>query len=117
MNYFENLLTAIDQLGNAIAGGNPDVTVSGRVGYHSVKTNNNFWKSLEKIIDFTFEPIDGRHHCLKTALNDDDIDSGEKRIITLVVLAIIAAATCLALAPLIRVFSYSKKLLFSCRTK
>ena len=33
MSYSRNLFIAIDQLGNALGAGNPDVTVSARTGY------------------------------------------------------------------------------------
>ena len=63
------ILIAIDQLGNAIAGGNPDSTISARVGYFSDKTlrektlgRHAYWKGLERIIDFAFFPIDGEKH-------------------------------------------------------
>lgn len=67
--WLKNIAISIDQLGNAIAGGNPDVTISSRVGYFSncEEANSDFyyyWKILEKIIDTTFYPLEGRNHCL-----------------------------------------------------
>ena len=46
------VLVAIDQLGNAIAGGNPDSTISARVGFFSemAKRGKSYWKGLESII-------------------------------------------------------------------
>lgn len=35
MSYFKNILVSVDQLGNAICGGNPDNTISARVGFFS----------------------------------------------------------------------------------
>lgn len=62
-----NLLISIDQLGNAFSGGNPDSTISARVGYfsaHPEETNLKlYWKSLERLIDFSFKPLDGPNHC------------------------------------------------------
>ncbi|MEP0133109.1 MAG: hypothetical protein ABJJ25_14005 [Eudoraea sp.] len=66
MGYFHNVLVSVDQLGNAICGGNPDNTISARVGYFS-QVNRSFtkwfWKTLEQVINFTFWPIDGPNHC------------------------------------------------------
>ena len=68
------ILVAIDQLGNAIAGGNPDSTISARVGYFSeeAKRGKSYWKSLEAIIDFAFYPIDGPKHCYQAWQSEDE---------------------------------------------
>ena len=67
MGYLKNLLVAVDQLGNTIAGGDPDNTISARVGYFSQvpKTTKirGYWKTMELIINFTFWPVDGPDHC------------------------------------------------------
>jgi hypothetical protein len=55
------VLVAIDQLGNAIAGGNPDA-----------KRAKGYWKGLEKIIDFSFYPVDGPRHCYQAWQADKD---------------------------------------------
>ncbi len=75
MGWLKGVLIATDQLGNAIAGGNPDVTISARTGYFAnvFKTNLRFyWKSLEFFIDFTFYPIDGPRHCYHAYLADKE---------------------------------------------
>jgi len=71
------VLIAIDQLGNAIGGGNPDSTISARVGHFSEITSRKdfpvkygYWKTLEWIIDFSFYPIDGARHCYQAATAD-----------------------------------------------
>ncbi len=67
--YFSHLFVSIDQLGNAIAGGHPDNTISARVGYynHHYAFENNkvpwYWSLFETIIDTTFYPVDGPAHC------------------------------------------------------
>ena len=68
------VLVAIDQLGNAIAGGNPDSTISARVGFFSANAvrGRTFWKRLEGIIDFAFFPIDGEKHCYQAWQADED---------------------------------------------
>ena len=37
MNYLVNFFVSIDQFGNVLAGGNPDNTISSRVGYYTEK--------------------------------------------------------------------------------
>jgi len=73
-NYPVAVMVAIDQLGNALTGGNPDSTVSARVGYFSVNATKRqaFWKSLEAIIDYAFEPVDGLRHCYQAWQADKD---------------------------------------------
>ena len=68
------ILIAVDQLGNAIAGGNPDSTISARVGFFSAKAlrGRAYWKGLERIIDFAFFPIDGEKHCYNAWKADDE---------------------------------------------
>ena len=68
------VLVAIDQLGNAIARGNPDATISARVGYFSAKAirGKGYWKTLEDIIDFAFFPIDGPRHCYQAWQSEDE---------------------------------------------
>ncbi|HED33494.1 MAG TPA: hypothetical protein ENJ08_04640 [Gammaproteobacteria bacterium] len=75
MSWIRGVLIAIDQLGNAVAGGNPDSTVSARVGYFARKQNNRlrvYWKTMESIINHTFYPIHGPDHCYKSHLADRD---------------------------------------------
>ena len=82
-NYWYSVFYYLDVWLNAITGGNPEVTVSGRTGYYNllmekkiregrfywVKKNSTdkllsgFWKLMMTIIDQTFEPIDGDNHC------------------------------------------------------
>ncbi len=71
------VLTAVDQFGNAVGGGNPDSTISARVGHFSDKTSREknpqkyaYWKTLEWIIDRSFYPIDGENHCYNAAQAD-----------------------------------------------
>ncbi|MEC3908111.1 hypothetical protein VOI54_13860 [Tamlana sp. 2201CG12-4] len=77
MRILGRLFVAIDQLGNVLAGGNPDNTISARVGYFAnfgVKKYRWYWKMLEKVINTTFWPLDGENHCLQAYYND----AGEK---------------------------------------
>ncbi len=78
MGYIKDLFISIDQLGNALAGGNPDNTISARVGYfanHNEKTKNAWhWKAFQWTINFAFWPVDGEGHCHQAYHND----AGEK---------------------------------------
>lgn len=80
MSYFENVLIAIDQLGNALAAGNPDVTISARTGYFAniEKTAMRWWwKTMEFIINFAFKPFDGPNHCLDSYYSDQESSHSE----------------------------------------
>ncbi|PCH76652.1 MAG: hypothetical protein COB98_05545 [Flavobacteriaceae bacterium] len=75
MSYLGNFFIAIDQLGNVMAGGNPDNTISSRVGYynsHNYFKNNTpwQWRLFEQIIDASFYPVDGPSHCHEAYYND-----------------------------------------------
>lgn len=66
-SYILRVLVSIDQLGNTIAGGNPDATISARTGYFAniKKTKLRYWwLCMEAIINFAFSPVDGPQHCL-----------------------------------------------------
>ncbi len=73
--YISHLFIAIDQFGNALAGGNPDNTISARVGYYShhyYEPNEVpwYWLLFERIIDTAFYPVDGPAHCHEAYHND-----------------------------------------------
>ena len=75
MSYFSNLFVAIDQLLNTVAGGNPDNTISARIGYYNfdksqIGNTKWYWKWFMKIVDTTFSPIDGKGHCDEAYHND-----------------------------------------------
>jgi len=74
-SYILRVLVSIDQLGNTIAGGNPDITISARTGYFAnvEKTRLRiWWRSMEAIIDFAFHPVDGPRHCYKAYKSDEE---------------------------------------------
>ena len=58
-----NILISIDQLGNTIAGGDPDETISSRLGKLKVKHGGRIpWRRpLSKIIDWGLDKIDPNH--------------------------------------------------------
>jgi len=62
-------------LGNSVAGGNPDVTVSAPVDYNAKEVKGKtryYWLLMEFIINFTFYPVDGSNHCYEAYLEDKD---------------------------------------------
>jgi len=100
------VLIAIDQLGNAIAGGHPDATISARVGYFSKRALSTqfYWKSLEKIIDYTFYPLDGKNHCNKALQTDIDVPFRHGSDIILFFLSIIVLVACVPISIVLRIF-------------
>jgi hypothetical protein len=63
-----NLLLSFDQFGNTLSGGNPDSTISARVGYFanqgiSESKYPGYWKLLEKMINFAWWPYERDNHC------------------------------------------------------
>ena len=103
--YFKNVLVSIDQLGNTICGGEPDNTISARVGYFASKNrgpSKYYWKLLEKIIDTTFWPIDGPNHCLKAFENDPEETFHDKNgDVFRVLLSFIIIITCVPISILL----------------
>lgn len=91
-----NFFVSIDQLGNAIAGGNPDNTISSRIGhYNHQKDTTWYWSIFEKIVDFTFYPIDGPNHCHEAFHNDagEEFDNGTKNW-AIALLAVLIIGSC-----------------------
>lgn len=106
MTYAKSVLIAIDQLGNAIAGGNPDCTISGRIGYYnerSVEPYLWYWQILRFIVDLTFYPFDGKEHC-KQAFEKEYFNEfyslNSFKGLALFVLSLMVVGTCAILCPL-----------------
>ena len=61
--YFLNVLISIDQLGNTFLGGDPDETISSRLGKMKKRNNGTIpWKRpLSKIVDWGLDKIDPNH--------------------------------------------------------
>ena len=101
MTYIKGILIAIDQLGNALAGGNPDCTISGRVGYYQYNAKKPFiiyWKLLALVIDATFFPLDSHHHCREAYLKEKKNEFSKNQSITILfILSFITIGSCLIL--------------------
>lgn len=104
MNYPTRICVAVDQLANAFCAGNPDMTISGRCGYFSVHAKKGkglmFWRLLEAIINWTFEPIDGPDHCLQAWRNDKGEEFGSGSDAARMAVGVIVILTC----PFIAIF-------------
>jgi hypothetical protein len=77
--YLINLGASISQLIHALFGGHSQVAVSGKVGYKVSQSDLHYWKLIEKVIDFTFYPIDGKGHCVMS-YNKDPSENYQKGI-------------------------------------
>jgi len=104
MGYLANFFVSIDQLGNVIAGGNPDNTISSRVGYYTEEYYDKDkvpfrWTFFKKVINTTFWPIDGRDHCKEAYYNDagEEFDPGTSDI-AVFILAILIIGSCIIIA-------------------
>ncbi len=107
MKFISNFLVSIDQLGNVLAGGNPDNTISARVGYYTEEYYKNTatpaqWTKFKELINFAFYPIDGEEHCKEAYFNDagEEFDKGTSDI-AIAMLAILIVPVCLVVAVLL----------------
>ncbi len=107
MGYLANFFVSIDQLGNVLAGGNPDNTISSRVGYYTEEYYKEGkvplrWTFFKKVINFTFFPIDGPDHCKEAYYNDagEEFDNGTSDF-AVFILAILIMGSCIPIALLL----------------
>ena len=77
MGYLVDNFIAIDRALNTLCGGNIDATISARCGYFA-RRGRSYWAMCEKIIDFTFRPIDGDNHCYKAYKYEIRTSNGHK---------------------------------------
>lgn len=68
IEYVFSVLVAVDQLANALTGGNPDMTISARIGQFS--HNSIYWRKLEKLVDWAFLPVEGPNHCWRAMVSE-----------------------------------------------
>jgi hypothetical protein len=73
-----NILIGIDQLANACCGGDPDETISSRLGKTKVKYGGRIpWSHpIRKVVDFLLEKIDPNH-----SIDAVEVDEGKDAII------------------------------------
>ena len=70
--YFRNILIGVDQLGSSLLGGDPDETISSRVGKWAA-TGSQLGKMIESLIDFIF----WKGHCKECV----EPDEGKNKIL------------------------------------
>ena len=72
-NYIIGVLIGIDQLANAILAGNPDETISSRIGKTKRRHGGVIpWRyPLRKIVDWFLEKLDPNHSI--DAIEDDEV--------------------------------------------
>jgi len=66
--YFWNILVSIDQLFNTVFGGDPDETISSRMGKHLAKHDCPFCNLMCKLLNL-FE----KDHCVKSIEKDEGL--------------------------------------------
>jgi hypothetical protein len=99
-------LVQLDRLGNALSGGNPETTISGRTGFYAIARKNPYWRITASIIDFTFKPIDGPEHCYFAWKMEKSFSHRRGNDVGLILLSLFVLATC----PIICVFTYGSNL-------
>lgn len=77
--YLYNLLVALDQFGNALTGGDPDETISGRIGKWQRGDYGPHWQragnAIASVIDGgAFLLVGQRNHCLASIASDEGKD-------------------------------------------
>ena len=75
MNYVKSVLSGFSNFLNALAGGNPDVSISARTGYLASKLSLDtrwFWLLVQYFIDLIFLPSEGPGHCRRAYLADKE---------------------------------------------
>lgn len=71
-NYTYGLWIGQDQLINAVHGGNPDVTVSSKIGYMSEKGSRTA-KAMESVVDWLFyKAVKQENHCKESIERDEE---------------------------------------------
>lgn len=99
MKIAKSIFIFIDKILNWIAGGSIKNTISGRVGFYANHANTKvrwYWITMQKIIDFTFFPLDGLNHCHDAYHRDKSKDDYKptKRIIFFFILSLVVIWSC-----------------------
>lgn len=71
--YLLNILIAVDQLANTILGGDPDETISSRLGKWKRCKTPGWRRKTSRFICWCLHPLD-RNHCLKSIEEDEGKD-------------------------------------------
>lgn len=68
-NQLYRILLAVDKLGNALSGGDHNVTISARLGYMTHHRDMWWAHFVAMIVDLSFFPVEGKGHCLNAWRN------------------------------------------------
>ena len=107
--YLARVLIGIDQLGNALAGGNEDCTISGRLGYLYLHERTNWTTFLMLIVDFTFRSVDGNNHCYDAYMSSPYESYLKGHAIGLAVLGVLVIVSCVGLFIPVLIYSLFQK--------
>lgn len=102
------ILIAVDQFANALAGGNEDATISGRLGYLYMNRQMKWTTFLMVVVDTTFKSIDGHSHCLQSYMlagKENMTKFRRGNDVALAILGLITIAACIIL--IVPVWIYS----------
>ncbi len=98
-SYIGRVGQALSQLGNALANGNPDVSISARIGHK--QRRNWYWRMANAIVDFSFYPMEGPGHCDRAWRKDmNEMYIIQGHWLPFVVLTTIFCTACSILIPL-----------------
>lgn len=108
--YIGRVLNGLSQFGNTLIGGNPDVSISARIGYNAIRNTNNFWLVCEWIVDTTFKPVDGKSHCKNAYISDksEDYSLTKGSFIGLVFMVLLMLIFCIPLSIIFYAYSLFK---------
>lgn len=122
MIYLRNLFVSLDQLLNTIFGGDPDLTISARIGFFSLVNQGSsaqgifyppegrckkyYWIVHEKIANWAWSPTDGPSHCRDAYEADKYEDYRSKNWwIFLVLMSILVIILSVIIGVFLRLFS------------
>lgn len=110
MSQPKRILIALDQLGNTLAQGNEDCTISARLGYLYLNRPQGWTTWLMRFVDFIFYPLDGSYHCVQSYYFDQDEEFIRGSDVGLAILTVLIIPTCVVLYPFILMLSLTKKM-------
>ena len=73
------VFVAFDQLGNALCGGHPDVTVSARLWHLDQMRGVRWMRWVRRAVDAAFAPVDGSLHCFQAYMREGGFTERSRR--------------------------------------
>ena len=99
MTWGRSVLIALDQLGNSLTGGRPDVTVSARLGFLALVRGSVTGELLGMLVDAVFYAVDGAGHCAQAYYKHEGKVIVEGHWTSLVGLWLITIPFCVVIFP------------------